>query len=132
MPLPAHLFASEDGALYDTRAADWSHRPPVRACYRRTPSAIASLTEVKAALRAGGYAWPGGYPLYFITADGAALSFEAVRQEFRNVADDFMADASTGWRIVAVEVNWEDGELTCDHTGEPIPSAYAEDSEATG
>ena len=31
------------------------------------------------------YAWPGGYPLYFVTSDGAALSFEAVLANWRNI-----------------------------------------------
>jgi hypothetical protein len=26
------------------------------------------------------YAWPGGYPRYFITNDGAALSYNAARE----------------------------------------------------
>ena len=39
---------------------------------------IAILRRVKQAIRQP-YAWPGGYPLYVIMADGAALSIEAVR-----------------------------------------------------
>jgi hypothetical protein len=31
-----------------------------------------------------------------------------------------------GWRVVACDTNWEDGELYCDHSGERIESAYAE------
>jgi hypothetical protein len=87
-----------------------------------------TLRDVKEALRAGPYAWPGGYPLYMVTSDGAALSFEAVRERFREVCAD-MLDMShlSQWRIVAIEANWEDGALTCDHTGKRIPSAYADD-----
>jgi hypothetical protein len=29
------------------------------------------------------YAWPGGYPRYFITNDGAALSYDAARENRR-------------------------------------------------
>lgn len=72
--------------------------------------------EVKRALKAGPYAWPGGYPQYFVTRDGAALSFEAMRERFREEARG----------VLAVVINWEDDSLTCDHTGQPIASAYGE------
>lgn len=86
-----------------------------------------TLRDVKAALRSGPYAWPGGYPLYFITSDGSALSFEAVRERFRDVVAD-MADCrrDAQWKLEAVEPNYEDADLRCDHTGARIPSAYAE------
>lgn len=128
MPLPDHLFtASDNGALYDTRAPDWSRGRPVRANYRGQPARIETLADVKAALRAGDVAWPGGYPLYFVTRDGAALSFAAVRQQFASVADDFLSDSSSGWRVAAILINHEDPDLTCDHTGARIPSAYGDD-----
>jgi len=128
MTLPAHLFVSDcDGALYDTRVADWSKLRPVRTGYRGHAAKLETLAQVKAALRSGGFAWPGGYPLYFVTRDGAALSFEAVRSMFRQVASDFVDDTSTGWRVEAVDANYEDSELRCDHTGELIPSAYGDD-----
>ena len=72
--------------------------------------------EVKRALRAGPYAWPGGYPLYFITMDGAAFSFDTMRERFREEAS----------AVAGVQVNYEDAALYCDYTGERIPSAYAE------
>lgn len=131
MPLPEHLFVSStDGALYDTRVELWSRKPPVRATYSRTPRELKTLTDVKAALRAGPYAWPGGYQMYFITRDGAALSFEAVREQFRNIVYDFLHDVSTGWRVEAVEINYEDGDLFCAHTNKRIPSAYAVEDDA--
>ena len=73
--------------------------------------------DVKRALKAGPYAWPGGYPLFFMTMDGATLSFDAMRERFR-------AEAGA---VMGVGVNWEDPALTCDHTGERIPSAYGDD-----
>jgi hypothetical protein len=88
-----------------------------------------TLLEIKRRLRDGKYAWPGGYPLYFVTRDGATLSFDAVRKEWRNVVWDHLRDASTGWRIEACEINYEDPELFCDHTNKRIESAYAEDSQ---
>ena len=46
---------------------------------------IAILRQVKQAIRQP-YAWPGGYPLYVVMADGEALSIEAARSEFKLVA----------------------------------------------
>lgn len=125
---PAHLFVSScDGDLHDTRRPDW-RRHPLRQSYSYTFARIDTAAQLKATLRAGAYAWPGGYPLYFITSDGAALSFAAVRRELRQVlqaiADN---DTLSGWRVCACDINWEDSELTCDHTGKRIESAYGED-----
>jgi hypothetical protein len=94
-----------------------------------------TLLEVKTALRNGTSAWPGGYPLFFVTHDGAALSFAAVRAEWRNVVQDHLwtkqpGFRGTGWLLEAVDVNYEDPELFCDYTGERIPSAYVEPENA--
>ena len=35
-------------------------------------------------------------------------------------------DNNGGWRVIALEVNWEDESLTCAHTGKAIESAYGE------
>lgn len=90
----------------------------------RTPL---TTKKVKEALRSGPFAWPGCYPLFFITNDGAALSFKAVRDEWRQVCNAIRTNTNDGWQVVAVDVNYEDASLYCDHTGERIGSAYAED-----
>ncbi len=79
------------------------------------------------ALADGQYAWPGGYQMYFITSDGAALSFEAAHDNARLIRDAIIAQDGNGWNVIAVEINWEDSDLYCDHTGEKIPSAYGEE-----
>lgn len=126
--LPEYLFVSDsDGALYDTRVAAWSAGLPLRANYRRTASEIRTVADLKATLRNGPYAWPGGYPLYFITSDGAALSFESVQKEFRLIVDSIQTGTNDGWRVVGCDINYEDSELYCDHSGERIESAYGND-----
>ena len=85
--------------------------------------------DLKTQLRQGAFAWPGGYPLYFITDDGAALSFEAVRENLRSVLWSMKNKVNDGWRVVACDANWEDPFLFCDHTGKRIESAYAEAAE---
>ena len=86
-----------------------------------------SLQAIKTELRYGQYAWPGGYPKFFITADGAALSYAAVKAEWRTICSAYIREAghNNGWMIAGADVNWEDSELICDHTGNRIESAYA-------
>ena len=72
------------------------------------------------------YAWPGGYPRYFITLDGAALSFKSALHNSHLIIDSIRENSNDGWQVVACEVNWEDAGLYCDDTGERIESAYAE------
>ena len=87
-----------------------------------------TLLEIKRQLRAGRFTSFGCYPLFFVTADGAALSFEAVRENWREVVGAHLhKDARSGWLVDAYDVNWEDASLFCDHTGDRIESAYAED-----
>lgn len=80
------------------------------------------------------YAWPGGYPRYFLCGDGLPLAFKTVQAE-RWIRREILESLARGtrsdqWRIVACEINWEDGELYCSHTGERIESAYAEPENA--
>lgn len=124
MPLPDHLFVSDDGALYDTRQPDWSHHP-LRANYRRGHAEIATLADVKAALRAGPYTDLGGYPLYFVMRDGAVMCFDSIRRNFDSVVYSFRV--SDHWRPVAIQINYEDADLRCAHNCTRIPSAYAEE-----
>lgn len=85
-----------------------------------------NVAQFNAALAAGPYAWPGGYPLYFVMADGEALSFKAAEAE-ADLIRQAIADGARDWMPVAIEVNWEDTELMCVHTNERIESAYSED-----
>lgn len=75
------------------------------------------------ALSRAPYAWPGGYPLHAVTADGATLCRYCCASERLNIATTTGRD---GWTVVDLTVNWEDPELWCDHCGERIESAYAE------
>lgn len=129
--LPYHLFVpSGEGCLYDTRAVGWSGRAPVRPVYERHYPAINDTHELRASLRAGEWVWPGGYPMYFVTADGAALSFDGVRENYRLISQSIRdGSIGDGWHVVGCEVNWEDDDLYCDHSGNRIPCAYPPDIE---
>ena len=72
------------------------------------------------------YAWPGGYPLYYVCKDGGVLCPEcASGPECAQATADCPDDAQ--WLIVAAEVNWENPALTCDHCNKRIESAYADE-----
>lgn len=81
-----------------------------------------------ASLRDGPYA-DGGYPKHWLTADGGTLSHAACKANCARIARAMRGDTreDNQWRVVAVEINWEDPAMFCDGTGERIPSAYAED-----
>lgn len=87
------------------------------------------LRDIKQQLRNGSYAWPGGYPLFFATSDGASLCFECVRRQWRNICEAHIVFGyrNSGWRVEACDANWEDPSLHCDHCSKRIESAYAED-----
>ena len=90
---------------------------------RETPADI--LRAVKQAIREP-YAWPGGYPKYIVMSDGEALSVAAAKAEWCGIVRSTLQHARDGWAAAGAAINWEDGELTCAHTGERIPSAYSE------
>lgn len=82
--------------------------------------------NLKEALRQGPYTFPGCYPIYFITSDASALSYKAVRQNYKLILRAIKDRDNTGWRVVGTDINYEDQQLICDETGERIPCAYGE------
>ena len=89
---------------------------------------IQTVGDFRRAMRAGKYAWPGGYPCYFLVNDGESISFESAKENRRQIIESIARRINDGWRIVGVEVNWEDSNLFCAHSGARIESAYAEES----
>jgi hypothetical protein len=61
------------------------------------------------------WAWPGGYPLYYLSDDGQTFCPDCANQK----------DAEP--EISGVDINWEDPELYCDGCSQRIESAYAEE-----
>lgn len=132
--LPDHFFISScDGSLSDTRRIDWASNP-LRHAYKHTFCSIENSHQLRATLRAGQWAWPGGYPMYLVVDDGACLCFDCARKEYRLLAISIREYARNGkrysndsWRVVACDINWEDPNLYCDHCGKSIQSAYGSD-----
>lgn len=73
------------------------------------------------------YVWPGGYPTFFICDDGGSLCHACAKKERRNILESVAHHTRDGWRVIAYEINWEDGELVCVHCSGRIESAYGED-----
>jgi len=123
--LPDHLFVATGGDLYDTRVTDWNKLPPLRAAYavhgRDFVLGLKGMQQVKSALRAGKFAWPGGYECFFMTSDGEILSYEAVRAHLRDVLEAVRLNLRDGWRVVALGCMAEEDEpVVCADTGREI------------
>jgi hypothetical protein len=119
-------FYTFDGDLY--RQGEF--KTPVRVQFEGHVSRITKPREVAASLRAGKYAWPGGYPLYFIAADGAALCFDCTRKEFGRIARSMIARDRDGWAIEGCAANYEDQDCYCAHCNRRIDPAYDMDKTA--
>jgi hypothetical protein len=76
--------------------------------------------------KANAYAWPGGYPVYFITSDGASLCSACVTKERAQIFRSTHERAKDGWAIAGVDCNYEDDSLFCEHCSKRIESAYNE------
>jgi len=64
------------------------------------------------------YAWPGGYPLYYLDANGDVLCPDCA-----NANDEYNAP------LAAAGIHWEGPAMHCDHCGAAIASAYGDPDE---
>jgi hypothetical protein len=71
------------------------------------------------------YAWPGGYPMYFLMQDCETICPDCVNAN-RKLIDAAFADEDEQWNVIAVDVNWEDGSMQCCNCNKKIESAYGE------
>lgn len=85
---------------------------------------INNATEFSEMIKAGPYAWPGCYPIYFVTSDCEVMSFEAAKKNEHLICEAIKDEDNSGWRVVGAEINYEES-LFCAHTGKPIEAAYA-------
>lgn len=66
-----------------------------------------------------------GYPLVYLTHDNAALCHNCVNSHIRRIADEIKnPDWHDHFRVKAYAPNYENDDLTCDHCGNQIESAY--------
>tara|TARA_R100001377_G_scaffold51740_1_gene30280 strand:+ start:56 stop:316 length:261 start_codon:yes stop_codon:yes gene_type:complete len=83
------------------------------------------LHKVKEAIRHH-YAFPGGYPLFAVTADDGALCCTCLSVEFKNICYSINEEINDGFRVADVVINYE-SEILCDNCGNDIEKAYEND-----
>lgn len=76
-------------------------------------------------LRWPSYAWPGGYEIHYITADGGVLCHECANKELERTLDA----GDCQFHIIGQEIHWEGQPLTCDHCNRDIESCYGDPEE---
>ena len=69
------------------------------------------------------YAFPGMYPLAFLTSDGETMSWDYAEQNQERIIEAIQEKSTCGWRVVDCFINWE-STLYCCGTGKQIESAY--------
>lgn len=77
--------------------------------------------------RAKAYAWPGGYPMFYVTTDGEALCPDCLTRDRESAFRSTHEKLRDGWEIAGGDVNYENPDLYCDQCSKRIESAYAED-----
>lgn len=81
---------------------------------------IENSRDLRASVRAGPYAWPGGYAVAYITHDGESLCPACVRAEYPRALRAVRHGLRDGWRVVGTyhmgEVE-EPGNEYCAHCG---------------
>lgn len=76
------------------------------------------------------FAWPGGYPIYYVFTDGGVICPACANRNIEEIdaanRGERRFNSHGGWAIDGWDVNYEDAELACDHCHKPIGAAYAE------
>jgi len=72
------------------------------------------------------YAWPGGYPVLYLAADGGVLCPECANSKDCREAEE----GDTQWRIISGDIHWEGPPAICDNCNKAIESAYGDPSDA--
>ena len=92
---------------------------PIRRDVARHHRQIDSINKLKACLRAGEYTSVGMYRLFFITSDGACLSFSSVLDNLESIYYSIMHNLNDGWKITGLSsVEEFEDEVYCDHSNE--------------
>lgn len=68
-------------------------------------------------------AWPGGYPIVYILADGGCLCPGCANGENGSEASTD-PDTAADWRIIGADIHYEGAPIVCDHCSAEIESAY--------
>jgi hypothetical protein len=76
------------------------------------------------------YAWPGGYQVNYLMADGGTLCPHCANGENGSEAYEqgTLSEPDEQWEIIGTFINWEnEGPIMCDHCNEEMKPEYGED-----
>lgn len=68
------------------------------------------------------HAWPGGYPIFYVTKDNGVLCPDCCNKHREQCLDFENNDG--GFSVVAGDVNYEDPNLFCWHCNKRVEAAY--------
>jgi hypothetical protein len=88
--------------------------------YRGHYQTIDNTRQLKALLREGQYAFPGGYAVIAYTSDGAALCNKCIKENLSSVLWSIRHNASDGWKVCGLDLYYgveDNGETYCDNCG---------------
>lgn len=76
------------------------------------------------------YAWLGGYPVYYVTADNSVICPSCANDNMElTTAKPNSDDYDRQWAIVDYDVNYEDVNCVCENCNQYIDPAYITDDE---
>jgi len=70
------------------------------------------------------YAWPGGYEIHAVTADGEALCHQCTQQHLGLIVTSTVKRETDGWCVIGTDINYEDENLYCTNCNRLIEPAY--------
>jgi hypothetical protein len=70
------------------------------------------------------FAWPGGYPIFYLCEDSGVLCPDCARTVDGDPEGYPQDDPQ--WHIVAADVHWEGAPMFCDNCNAEIESAYGD------
>lgn len=88
---------------------------------------IKTPLDFQKVLKEGPWAWPGGYPLYFVCRDCEPLCFDCAKKNTEQIIEAIHFEKSNEqWEVIGVDINWENDSLICSNCENKIESAYGE------
>lgn len=123
---------TNDSEVYPIFAdSEWDHYPVCSQCHEK--HTYVNLTDegrieefnasekIKDLMHSNGgvlpkYTWPGGYPIAYFDAENNTLCQACAMKN-----NEFSS------KLDSCSINWDNPDLHCDHCGERIESAYAEE-----
>lgn len=90
---------------------------------------INTLSDLRAAMRIGQYAWPGGYECFFVADDGEPICRPCAWENKSQLIDSIAHNHRDGWRVTAFECSANyDSVGNCAHCNRNL-SAYETDED---